>query len=54
MFILKIKIMGALLTFLFVFLNSVGANNHHNNGGIKNPSNNPNTSNAKIIDEFGG
>ena len=46
--------MGALLTFLFVFLNSVGANNHHHNGGIKNPSNNPNTSNAKNIDEFGG
>jgi hypothetical protein len=46
--------MSALLTFLFVFLNSIAPNIHNNNGGISNPKNNPTSSAAKIGDETGG
>ena len=46
--------MGALLTFLFVFLNTISPNVHHNNGGISNPKNNATVSSAKIGDEIGG
>lgn len=46
--------MGALLTFLFVFLNSLSPNNLPNNGGVSNPNDTSTTQNAKIIDEYGG